>query len=163
MWRWPHERQPLSPRVALAFAIVLWFLALDEGVELHDRAGRWLWQERGVVAPGPIHHVDDVMLLGYVAVAAILGLMLLRSLFKHPRFLAGLCIVGGMLAYSTISDAVGPTQTWTDMVEESIEATATVVLAVVMWRAAWPGVEAARNASRTDVTPAPASALAETS
>lgn len=140
MWRWPHDGQPLSRRLALAFAVVFWFLALDEGIELHDRAGQWLWRERGIVAPGPIHHVDDVLLLGYVAVAALCGLLLLPSLLKHPRFLSGLCVVAGLLALSTVSDAVGPTRTWTDLIEESVEAIAVTVLAVVMWQAAWPGL-----------------------
>jgi hypothetical protein len=143
----------LPRNIALAFAGVLWFLALDEGVELHDRAGQWLWREQGIVAPGPIHHVDDVMLLGYVVVAAVIGLFLLRSLLPHPRFLAGLCVVGAMLALSTVSDAVGPTRTWTDMIEESVEAAATVALAVIMWRAAWPGVEAARRRSQAHDPP----------
>ena len=162
MWRWPHTGQPLGTNVALTLAVVLWFLALDEGVELHDRAGQWLWRERGVVAPGPIHHVDDVMLLGYVVIACALGLLLLPSLLKHPRFLLGLCVVGGMLAFSTVSDAVGPTRTWTDMVEESIEAAATLILAAVLWRAAWPGVEAARRSSVLEAANARGGALIET-
>jgi hypothetical protein len=67
-----------------------------------------------------------------------------------------------MLAFSTLSDAVGPTRTWTDMVEESIEAAATVVLAGIMWRVAWPGVKAAHNAAGVEPTTVRAGALIET-
>lgn len=144
MWRWPRTLQPFTPGLALALACVLWFLAVDEGVELHDRVGHWLWKQHGVLAPGPIHHVDDLILLGYLIAAAICGLLLLPSLLRHPRVLAGLSLGAALLAFSTLSDAIAPERTWVHLIEESVEAVAATIIAVTLWTS-WRGTSTPTN------------------
>lgn len=138
MWRRPDPAHPFSPRHALMLGVVLCWLAIDEGLELHDRLGHWLYRKHGVVAPGPIHHIDDLFLLAYLAAAVILGLFLLPSLLRRPGILLAFLAAGALLTLSTLNDAVGPESTVTDLIEESLEATAGIILAVTLWRAALP-------------------------
>jgi hypothetical protein len=129
--------RPVLPRPILwlaAPAFVL--LAIDEGLELHDRVGRWLYEEHGVVAPGPINHVDDLFVIAYLGLGAVVFACCIPSLVRAPMFLAGLVAAGALLAGGTALDALGSVGTWTDAVEEAGEAMGAVLLAAMFVREA---------------------------
>jgi len=132
------ERRHILPfRLAVASGVGLLLLAADEGLELHDRAGRWLHSEHGFVAPGPINHVDDLFVIGYVATAAAVLAIYARRLLRTPRFFVGLLASGALLATGTAFDALGTTGSWTDGAEESLEAVGALLLAAVFAREAF--------------------------
>jgi hypothetical protein len=123
---------PLSPLVALGAGVALIALAADEGLELHDRAGRWLWNEHGIAAPGPINHVDDLFVMAYIAAGvAAIGISF-RSMKRHPRFLIACALVAVLVAAGTAFDAFGGPDTWTEAPEEGAEAAGAVVLALAL-------------------------------
>lgn len=153
MWRSPSPDHPFTPRLALLLGIVLCWFAIDEGIELHDRLGHWLWREHGVVAPGPVHHVDDLFLLAYLVAAIGLALLLLPSLLRRPWMLVGFVVAGALFALSTLNDAVGPETTRTDLLEESMESTAAIILAVALWRTALAPFSTTRRASVIETSP----------
>lgn len=131
--------QPLPPAMASLASVALVVLAVDEGLEVHDRAGRWLYNEHGVVAPGPVNHVDDLFVLGYMAAGAVGFVALLPRLARYPWFVAGLLAAGALFAAGTAFDALGTNGTWTEGVEETAEATGAVALAVTIGGQAMAG------------------------
>lgn len=138
---------PLPPSIALAASVALVLLAADEGLEVHDRAGRWLYNEHGVVAPGPVNHVDDLFVLAYMAVGAVGFAALLPRLARYPWFVAGLLAAGALFAAGTAFDALGTNGTWTDGAEETAEAAGAVALAATMGAHAMAGVRVRRRAT----------------
>lgn len=126
----PSRRHILPRHLAVACAAGLVALALDEGIELHDRAGRWLYHERGVVAPGPVNHVDDLFVIGYMVAGVAIMAAYLPALWRSRRLFAGLVMAGALIAIGTAFDALGTTGTWTDFAEEAFETAGAVVLAV---------------------------------
>jgi hypothetical protein len=130
------RRHILPFGLATASAFGLWWLAADEGLELHDRAGRWLHEERGVVAPGPINHVDDLFMIGYVAAGVAVLMLYARRLWRTPRFLTGLAASGMLFAGAAAFDALGTPGTWTDAFDEGFEAVGATVLLGVFAREA---------------------------
>lgn len=139
--------QPLPMAIAACASIALIALAVDEGLEVHDRAGRWLYREHGVVAPGPVNHVDDIFVLAYLAAGGAAFTMLLPRLLRYPRFVAGLSVAGVLLAGGTAYDALGTHGTWTDGAEESLEAAGAAVMAATIGLHALPGVRVCRHAA----------------
>jgi hypothetical protein len=131
------RRHILPFRLALAAGVGLIVLAIDEGFELHDRAGRWLYEEYGVVAPGPINHVDDLFVIGYLVAALAVLAVYARTLMRTPRFFAGLVVAGAVLAAGTALDALGTPGTWTDVVEEGAEGFGAMLVAAVFAREAF--------------------------
>jgi hypothetical protein len=133
----PHPgRRRLPPAVAFAAGAALIALAADEGLELHDRVGRWLWREHGVVAPGPVNHVDDLFVIAYAAAGALALAVALPFLLRAPGLLLGIAVGGALGAGGTSLDALGVVGTWTDGVEEAFEAAGALVLAVAFGREA---------------------------
>jgi hypothetical protein len=122
----------LPPLAALVGGGALIALAADEGFELHDRVGRWLYYERSVEAPGPVAHVDDLFVLGYVAAGLVIGMASLPRLVKAPRFFANLCGACGLFAVAAGYDALGSPGTWTDAAEEALEVFGAVWLAAAL-------------------------------
>lgn len=132
--------QPLPPALASGAFVALVVLAVDEGLEVHDRTGRWLYNEHGVVAPGPVNHVDDLFVLGYMALGAMGFAALLPRLARYPWFVAGLLAAGALFGAGTAFDALGTNGTWTDGAEETAEAAGAVALAVTIGVQAMAGV-----------------------
>jgi hypothetical protein len=132
----PGRRVALPPVIAFLTGVVLIALAADEGFELHDRAGRWLWEEHAISAPGPINHIDDLFVIGYVVAGAFAMVVLLPILVRSPWFLFGLVIAAALFAGGTAFDALGATGSWTDGAEEGLEAAGAVVVALVFRREA---------------------------
>jgi hypothetical protein len=130
------RRHILPFGLAMASAIGLWWLAADEGFELHDRAGRWLYEERGVDAPGPISHADDLFVIAYAAAGAAVLALYARRLLRTPRFLAGLAAAGALFSIGAGFDALGTPVTWTDGFDEGFEALAAALLLAVFAREA---------------------------
>jgi multisubunit Na+/H+ antiporter MnhB subunit len=135
-WLPARHKRPLPPLLALGAGVALVALAADEGLELHDRVGRWLWNEHAIEAPGPINHVDDVIVIGYLAAGALSLLIALPFLFRSPRFLLRLMLAGVLLTAGTSFDAFGIPGNWTEVPEESLEALGALVLAFAFWREA---------------------------
>lgn len=132
-----RRKRALPPVLAFLAGVALVALAADEGLELHDRVGRWLWNEHAVEAPGPINHVDDVIVIGYLAAGTFGLLIALPFLARSPRFLFGLVLAGGMLGGSAAFDALGiATGGWTETPEEALEALGALMLAFAFWREA---------------------------
>jgi hypothetical protein len=121
----------LPPMVALLAGVALIALAFDEGLELHDRVGRWLWREHEVTAPLPVNHVDDVIVFAYIAAAGVAGVLLLPTLARRPRFLAGLLLSGALMSCGAVIDAFGTPESWTDVPEEALETGGAVLVAAV--------------------------------
>lgn len=138
--------QRLPPAIASAGFVGLVLLAVDEGLEVHDRAGRWLYNEHGVVAPGPVNHVDDLFVLGYMALGAMGFAALLPRLARYPWFVAGLLAAGALFGAGTAFDALGTNGTWTDGAEETAEAAGAVALAVTIGVQAMADVRVHRRA-----------------
>jgi hypothetical protein len=132
----PGRKKTLPPVLASLAGMALVALAADEGFELHDRVGRWLWNEHKVAAPGPINHIDDVIVLGYVAAGALALLVSLPVLVRTPRFLFGMVVAGAMMAGGSAIDAFGTPESWTEIPEEALEASGAMLLALVFWREA---------------------------
>lgn len=132
----PGRRAALPPVIAFLTGVVLIALAADEGFELHDRAGRWLWDEHAISAPGPINHIDDLFVIGYVVAGAIAMVVLLPILVRSPWFLLGLTLAGALFAGGTAFDALGTAGTWTDGAEEALESAGAVITALVFRREA---------------------------
>ena len=93
-----------------------------------------MYREHGVVAPGPINHVDDLFVITYFGLGAVIFLLCLPSLIRTPVLLAGLTASGLLLAAGTSLDALGSAGTWTDAIEEAGEAIGAVLLAAVFAR-----------------------------
>jgi len=130
------RRHILPFGLALSSGVGLLLLAADEGLELHDRAGRWLYAEHGVVAPGPVNHVDDLFVISYLVAAVAVLAAYSRRLLRTPRFFLGLLAAGMLLAAGTAFDALGTTGSWTDAAEEGLEVAGGVLLAAVFAREA---------------------------
>jgi hypothetical protein len=127
----PQTPRALPPLLAFVAGAGLCALAADEGLELHDRVGRRLWSEHGIAAPGPINHVDDVIVLFYLVAGGAVGLASARIVLKTPRFLAGLIAAAGLMAAGAGFDALGTPGTWTEVPEETLESTGAVLAAMV--------------------------------
>jgi hypothetical protein len=127
------SRPPRALPAHLAFiaGAALVFLAADEGLELHDRVGRWLYHERGVAAPGPVNHVDDLIVFAYVGAASVAGAISLPTLLRSPAFLARMVAAGTVCAGGAMIDAFGTPGSWTEVPEESLEAGGSAMLAAV--------------------------------
>jgi hypothetical protein len=133
-----------SPLASIIGASLL-FLAADEGFDLHERIGRWLYEDRGVEAPGPINHADDLIILVYMVVAGIVGLLALPSLVRARAFFASMIAVGTMFVFAAALDTLGTPGSWTDVPEEALEACGAVALAIIFVREA--GLMASRPSS----------------
>jgi len=137
---------PLRPLTAMVAGVGLVALAADEGLELHDRIGRWLWHEHRVAAPGPVNHVDDLFVMAYLACGAAAMAVSARSLLRHRRFVALCALAGALVAAGTAFDAFGTPGSWTEAPEEAGEAAGAIVLAIAFWPHAGTRVLARRPA-----------------
>jgi hypothetical protein len=143
--RVPH---PLPAHLAFLAGAALIFLAADEGLELHDRVGRWLYHERGIAAPGPINHIDDLIVFGYIVVAGVAGVIALPALLRSPRFFGWLIAAGALCAAGAAIDAFGTPGSWTEVPEEGFEAAGAVLFGAVF------AVEASKDVARQSERPA---------
>ncbi len=125
-----HRSAALPPLLALAAGAGLIALAFDEGFELHDRLGRWLWNEHDIGAPGPINHLDDLIVFGYLAIGLIVLAIALPVMARSRRFVAWIGIAGIGLAAGTAIDAFGSPGTWTEIPEEALEGGGALLLTV---------------------------------
>ena len=131
--RSPTASAALPPRIAIVFGAGLISLALDELFDVHERAGKWLY-DRGVEAPGPINHVDDVILLTYAAAGAIALTFAMPALMRMPRLLFAILGAGVLFVAAAALDALATPGSWVDAIEEALEAAGAVVLAFAFAR-----------------------------
>jgi hypothetical protein len=129
------DARSLPAPLAAVFGLGLLFLASDETFDLHERAGAWLYN-RGVEAPGPINHLDDVIVLAYVALAALASPWVVRALLRTPRLLQWLLAAGTLLVAAALLDALGDPGSWIDAPEEALEALGASALAYAFAREA---------------------------
>jgi hypothetical protein len=118
-----------APAVSVAIGCGLVMLAADEGLELHDRIGRWLWREHGISAPGPINHVDDLFVLAYIAAGAVTVGIFLSALRHRPLLLGMLVLAGALFLTGSLVDALARRTAFTMFIEESTEALGALLLA----------------------------------
>jgi hypothetical protein len=131
------SRAPLLPkRLGYVLAVALAAFAVDDGFELHEGLGRWLNEEHGVEAPGPINHVDDLFVLGYLAAAGVLGLFALASLVKRPATLAALTAAGALFVAGIGVDVAAPQGRLSYWSEETLELAGIALAAAVFAREA---------------------------
>lgn len=133
-----RRSEAMPPLLAFIAGIGLIALAIDEAFELHDRAGRWLHDEYGWTS-GPVNHMDDLIVFGYLAIAGLVLAAALPVLARSPRFLMGIIASAALLGAGAALDAFGTTGTWTDPTEEALEAVGALLLAIVF------ALEARRN------------------
>jgi hypothetical protein len=132
---WPRRAAGSLPAwAAWACGAGLIALAADEGFDLHERVGGWLWNEHGVGAPGPVNHVDDLFVIAYLVAGACVFTALLPVLRRDGALLAGLLAAGTLMAAGTAVDALGSPGSWTEAPEEALEVAGAVVLAAAFGR-----------------------------
>ena len=136
-----RRSEAMPPLLAFVTGVGLIALAIDEGLELHDRVGRWLHDEFGWTS-GPVNHLDDLIVFGYLAIAGLILAASLPVLARSPRFLIGIMAAAMLLGVGAAFDAFGTTGTWTDPAEEALEVSGAVLLAVAF------ALEARRNEPR---------------
>jgi hypothetical protein len=123
----------LPSKMALAFGAGLLGLAVDEAFDLHERAGAWFYT-RGADAPGPVNHVDDLIVLSYLSVGMIAVAMALPALMRVPRLKAAILATGALFAVAAAIDALGTPGTWIEAPEEALEACGAALLAIAFIR-----------------------------
>lgn len=128
--RHPDRARALPAGFALVAVTGLCMLAIDEWFAFHERLGSWLW-EHGVEAPGPVRHVDDLVIMAYALAAIAICVFALPSLVRKPRFLGGLVFAALILAVAVVFDALESPGTGTELIEEFLEAAGAVALAIV--------------------------------
>ena len=84
-------------------AVGLTTLALDELLGLHEAIG-WAIASLGAPAPWHTSHWDDVVLAGYVLVAAAISLAHLGELRRSPRAFTLLALGFGLAALAVLLD-----------------------------------------------------------
>jgi multisubunit Na+/H+ antiporter MnhB subunit len=134
MRRRDGARRLFAPAVSVAIGCGLVTLAADEGLEVHDRIGRWLWHEHGIAAPGPINHVDDLFVLAYIAAGAVTVGIFLSALRHRPLLLGMLVLAGALFATGSLVDALARRTAFTMFVEEATETAGAVLLAAAFTR-----------------------------
>lgn len=130
---WPSPRRALPPMLAFLGGAALLALAADETLDLHERFGAWLWR-RGVEAPGPITHVDDLVIALYVACGSVVALAAAPALKRHPGFLLRTLACGVPLVGAAALDVLGHPGSWTEIPEEGLELAGALAIAFVLWR-----------------------------
>ena len=108
-----------------AFGLAI--LALDELLGLHEAAG-WLIASLGAPAPWHTSHWDDVVLAGYVLLAAAISLAYLGELRRSSRAFALLALGFGVAALAVLLDNVAHAPA----IEEPLELVAAALIAGAM-------------------------------
>ena len=134
VWHSPrHAHSPrhvLSPLLAFLAGAGLLALAADEALDLHERAGGWLWRH-GIDAPGPLAHVDDLIVLLYAVAAVATASIALPALLQHRGLVLRLGACGGLLAVAVALDVLGEPGSRTEIPEEGLEVLGAIALAAV--------------------------------
>jgi hypothetical protein len=96
-------------------------LALDERLEIHGRLGETLYS-RGVREPGPINHLDDILLMVIAAAGVALVVPFLRELRRDAAmfrvFAAGALLLVFAVGWDAFASTKGSASWW---FEESVE------------------------------------------
>ena len=143
---WPSPRHALPPLLAFMGGAALLALAAAEVLDLHERGGRWLW-EHGVEAPGPIAHVDDLIVVAYAVCATVAVLAALPALMRRRTSIIRLAACGAALATAVALDVLGNPGSRTEILEEALEVIGAIGLALVL------GGEAMREQAWRDTDP----------
>ena len=102
-------------------------LALDELLGLHEAIG-WAIASLGAPAPWHTSHWDDVVLAGYVLIAAAISLAQLGELRRSRRAFALLALGFGLAALAVLLDNLASVVA----LEELLELAGAVVIAMAM-------------------------------
>ncbi len=102
-------------------------LALDELLGLHEAIG-WAIASLGAPAPWHTSHWDDVVLAGYVLIAAAISLAHLGELRRSPRAFAVLTLGFGIAAVAVLLDNLANVV----VVEELLELAGAALIAAAM-------------------------------
>ena len=105
----------------------LGLLALDELLGLHEAIG-WAIASLGAPAPWHTSHWDDVVLAGYVLIAAAISLAHLGELRRSRRAFALLALGFGLAALAVLLDNIASVVA----LEELLELAGAVVIAMAM-------------------------------
>ena len=108
-------------------ALGLAALALDELLGLHEAIG-WVIASLGTPAPWHTAHWDDVVLAGYVLIAAAISLAHLGELRRSPRAFALLALGFGSAALAVLLDNLASVV----VVEELLELGSAALIAAAM-------------------------------
>ncbi len=108
-------------------AVGLTSLALDELLGLHEAIG-WAIASLGAPAPWHTSHWDDVVLAGYVLLAAAISLTHLGELRRSPRAFAVLTLGFGIAAVAVLLDNLASVVA----IEELLELAGAALIAVAM-------------------------------
>lgn len=120
---WMRLRSGYWRLAALGLAV----LALDELLGLHEAIG-WVIASIGTPAPWHTSHWDDVVLAGYVLIAAAISLAHLGELRRSPRAFALLALGFGIAALAVLLDNLAHAPA----VEESLELVGAALIAAAM-------------------------------
>jgi len=131
---WRAEGAPRNGTLYWALAgFGLVYLAIDERLSLHERAGRWL-NDTGFTAPAGVNHTDDLIL----AVMGLAGLLMTLSCWREiaARREVAFPLFGalGLFAIAIAIDMLGPVDGWAPRIEEGIELVACLLTLVALGR-----------------------------
>ncbi len=113
------------------------FLMLDERLQLHEEAPDWFGSGAWGDPPFGMRNWNDVVMLGYGAVALVLGLLTLPAFLRHRRVRALLVIGFGFFILHTAIDMSFSKGAMKDVFEETCKLLAGASFMLAFIDAAW--------------------------
>lgn len=130
---WPEKRYRLF---WLALACAIGFLALDELLSFHERAGDTMYEMgllRSLVDNSPLRNLNDAIVILYGVVALPLALCFLPGVLRVPHVFRLLLIAFGFYALHTLIDSVSePPTLISNICEESAKLFSSCFIALAM-------------------------------
>src|SRR5690606_24479166 len=114
---WLYRQKGISSTYWFLASIGMLFLAADERLSLHEKAGRFL-ADRGLSTPGSVNHLDDVIVIAYAVAGLVLTVVLIREVIsQHWSVLAPYVLALGLTAASIAVDARAPIEGHAPVIE----------------------------------------------
>lgn len=131
-WRAHGSRRNGTAYWALAgFGLI--YLAVDERLSLHERAGHWL-NDTGFTAPSGVNHTDDLILAALGLAGLLLTLLCWREVTAQRVVALPLFAALGLFAVAIGIDARAPVHGWAPRVEETLEFAGSLMTLVALRR-----------------------------
>lgn len=109
------------------------YLAFDERLSLHERAGRRL-DAAGVPTPPGINHLDDLVLATFALAGLAVTLVYWRDVARYRGVLTPFLLAGALTAAALGIDALAPVEGMAPRIEESLELAGQTAFFVAFWR-----------------------------
>lgn len=130
---WPEKRYRLF---WLILGIGIGFLALDELIGFHEKAGKALYEKTSLsvlVDETPLRNLNDLVVISYGLIALPMAIIFLPGLLRVPRVLELLCVAFACYAVHTLIDSVSePPTNLTIIMEETAKVLSSCFIALAM-------------------------------